>query len=258
MELRHKPAASLGPFLLEVYRCLFHRYGPQGWWPGETPFEVIVGAILTQAAAWGNVEKAIRNLKQDDALSAAALRALSEEALSHLIYPSGYYQAKARKLKAFTQRLGQAYGDSLAKLFSLETAPLRHELLSIYGIGEETADSILLYAADRPVFVVDAYTRRIFLRLEVSPKRDSYSAWQALFMGHLPPESQLYNEYHALLVRHGKTACLKQPRCEGCCLQECCAYNAEEGKVGKGEKALRRHSRGQRPPAPPAPASPIR
>lgn len=211
----------------DIYRLLYDRYGPQGWWPAEEPFEVVVGAILTQAAAWGNVEKAISNLKAKGLLSPASLHQLPPAELAALIYPCGYYQAKALKLRAFVQRLQESYGGSLEKLFALDTASLRAELLSIYGVGEETADSIILYAARKPVFVVDAYTRRILRRLGLAPARDSYSAFQALFMDNLPHDEALFNEYHALFVRHGKEACRKVPRCDGCPLFAVCAYPAK-------------------------------
>jgi endonuclease-3 related protein len=215
---------SLERRLKEVYRLLFDRYGPQFWWPADSPFEVIVGAILTQSAAWGNVEKAILNLKQADALTPDSLRRLTLEELAGLIYPSGYYNAKALKLKSFVERLGDAYGDSLERLFSLGVPGLRRELLSIHGIGPETADSIILYAARKPVFVIDAYTRRVVRRLGIGPQRDDYEAFQVLFMRNLPVGERLFNEYHALLVRHGKEVCRKAPVCEGCCLNRLCLY----------------------------------
>ena len=215
---------SLERRLKEVYRLLFDRYGPQFWWPADSPFEVIVGAILTQSAAWGNVEKAILNLKQADALTPDSLRQLTLEALAGLVYPSGYYNAKALKLKSFVERLGDAHGDSLERLFSMDVPGLRRELLSIHGIGPETADSIILYAARKPVFVIDAYTRRIVRRLGIGPHRDDYEAFQVLFMRNLPVDERLFNEYHALLVRHGKEVCRKVPVCEGCCLKHLCSY----------------------------------
>jgi endonuclease III related protein len=202
----------------EVYRRLLQHYGPQHWWPAEEPFEMIIGAILTQSAAWTNVEKAISNLKKAHALSPEALRRLPETELAQLVYPSGYYNVKARKLKAFAEYFGRKYGDSLEKLFRRNTNELRNELLSVYGIGEETADSILLYAAHKPVFVVDAYTRRIASRLGLKPSIDKYEDYQRLFVTALPLDVPLFNEYHALLVRLGKEACRKEPRCADCCL----------------------------------------
>lgn len=210
--------------LAEVYRLLLDRYGPQHWWPADAPFEVIVGAILTQSAAWGNVEKAILNLKQAGALTPVSLRKLPLDELAELIYPSGYYNAKALKIKSFVQHLGDAHQDSLEDLFSLDVPSLRRELLTIHGIGPETADSIVLYAARKPIFVIDAYTRRILPRLGLSPPRNDYSAFQELFMENLPTEEKLFNEYHALLVRHGKEVCKKAPLCDQCCLRGICPY----------------------------------
>jgi endonuclease-3 related protein len=204
--------------LTVIYNRLFDRYGPQHWWPGETPFEVIIGAILTQSTAWTNVEKAIAALKAAGALDPASLFSISIDELATLIRPSGYYNAKAAKVKAFIERLQDKYGGNLDRLFALDTASLRQELLSIHGIGPETADSILLYAAHRPIFVVDAYTKRIIGRLELLPSSESYEAFQQLFMENLPHDEGMFNEYHALFVRHGKEACRKTPRCEGCCL----------------------------------------
>jgi endonuclease-3 related protein len=215
---------SLSQLLIEVYRLLFARYGPQHWWPADTTFEVMVGAILTQSAAWGNVEKAISNLKQAEALTPVSLRKLPIDELAKLIYPSGYYKAKALKLQKFVERLEEAYQDSLDKLFSRDIPQLRNELLSIHGIGPETADSIILYAAHKPIFVIDAYTRRIISRLGFSLQQDDYTAFQGLFMDNLPADEQLFNEYHALFVRHGKEACKKTPLCDHCCLKDICLY----------------------------------
>ncbi len=214
-------AAKTAEALTCIYERLFDRYGPQHWWPGETPFEVIIGAILTQSTAWTNVEKAIANLKAADALDAASLDAIATDKLAALIRPSGYFNAKAVKLKAFVERLNREHDGSLDRLFELDTSELRIELLSIHGIGPETADSILLYAAYRPVFVIDAYTKRIIGRLGIIPSSESYEAFQQLFMERLPQDEGMFNEYHALLVRHGKDICRKTPRCEGCCLAGC-------------------------------------
>ena len=218
--------------LFRIYSSLFACYGPQNWWPGEGPFEVIVGAILTQSAAWGNVEKAIGNLKKAGALSPQALRSLPLSELSHLIYPSGYYNAKAIKLKAFAERLGEGYNNDLEELFSLPIPELRSELLSIHGIGQETADSIILYAAGRPVFVIDAYSRRIVRRLGLGVEGNSYESFQALFTENLPHDEALFNEYHALLVRHGKSACRRAPICSECCLSpQCLTFDTTLTKI---------------------------
>jgi endonuclease-3 related protein len=210
--------------LLKIYHRLLACYGPQQWWPAEEPFEVIVGAILTQSAAWTNVEKAITNLKSVKALSPLMLRELPLSEIATLIYSCGYYNAKALKLKSFCQWLGDNYADDLTRLFSVATDDLRQQLLAIHGIGEETADSILLYAGNKPIFVVDAYTRRIINRIGLSPELDSYAAYQSLFMDNLPGDVRLFNEYHALLVQLGKATCRKKPSCQECCLNDICQF----------------------------------
>lgn len=213
--------------LREVYQRLFARFGPQNWWPGDTPLEVMVGAVLTQSVNWGNVERVISNLKAAGALSPRALREVPPEALATLIRPAGYYQAKARKLKALAEFIGTA-GDDLGRLFTGDTPELRERLLRVYGVGEETADSILLYAAGRAVFVIDAYTRRIVGRLGLARPTAPYRELQGLFMDHLPADAALYNEYHALLVRLGKEVCRKTaPRCPACPVADMCPYPAE-------------------------------
>ncbi|OGO21614.1 MAG: hypothetical protein A2144_04175 [Chloroflexi bacterium RBG_16_50_9] len=214
-----------------IYHRLMARYGPQHWWPAREPFEVIVGAILTQSAAWINVEKAIANLKNAGALSPEALRCLPHAELARLVHPCGYYNAKARKLKAFVHWLGEKYQDNLDSLFASDIAGLRQQLLGIYGIGEETADSIILYAANKPSFVIDAYTRRIISRLGLAPHTNSYAAYQALFMAHLPPDTRLFNEYHALLVCLAKNVCLNRPLCQQCCLNTADAKGAGSSRT---------------------------
>lgn len=211
--------------LRAIYRRLYQRYGPQGWWPGDGPLDVVIGAILAQAAAWSNVERAIRSLKDAGCWSLESIDHRPEPELAHIIRPSGYFNAKARKLKAFAGHVVRHHGGDLGSFLSQDTGQLRAELLSIYGIGPETADDILLYAAGRPSFVVDAYTRRILHRVGIGPTggKDSYYAYQALFHDNLPPDATLFNEYHALLDRHAKEACTKVPRCPGCCLREVCA-----------------------------------
>jgi endonuclease III related protein len=210
--------------LKDIYERLFAAYGPQCWWPGETPFEVIIGAILTQSTAWTNVEKAISNLKTGGVLAPEKLRSLPEEALAELIRPSGYYRMKAKKLKAFIDFLYGKHGGELVSLFALDAGEMRKELLTVYGIGEETADSIVLYAAGEPVFVIDAYTRRIMSRAGSRAAGLSYADWQKYFEDNLPRETRLFNEYHALIVNHGKNVCRKSPRCAGCCLGEICFH----------------------------------
>jgi len=213
---------SVSQALLDIYRRLMAGYGPQHWWPAEEPFEVIVGAILTQSAAWGNVEKAISNLKTAKALSPKVLRRLSLSELAGLIHPCGYYNAKALKLKSFAHWLGEHYNDNLGKLFANNIDYLRQELLSIHGIGQETADSIILYAANKPIFVIDAYTRRIINRIGLAPDSNSYTAYQTLFMDNLPSDVGLFNEYHALLVCLAKNVCRNRPLCRQCCLNNIC------------------------------------
>lgn len=220
---RVAPNADLTHALQEIYRRLYERYGPQHWWPGEEPFEVMVGAVLTQSAAWVNVERAIANLKAAGALNPRTLREIPLPDLARLIRPSGYFNAKARKLKALVEWLEKSCGDDLDRLFSRDMAGLRRELLGVYGIGEETADSILLYAASKPSFVIDAYTHRILHRLGLADDKASYAGLQELFTARLPRDVPLYNEYHALLVRHGKTTCKRRnPACSSCCLGDLC------------------------------------
>jgi len=208
--------------LLDVYRRLYAAYGRQHWWPAGSPFEVVVGAILTQSAAWTNVEKAIGNLRAAGVLSPEGLLKVSLDELARLVYPAGYYNAKARKLKAFVEMLFDRHGGRLDALFALPLPALRQELLATHGIGQETADSIVLYAAGKPTFVIDAYTRRVFSRLGLEPAGDSYASWQSMFSETLPPDAQLFNEYHALIDHHAKTVCRKAPLCDGCCLREDC------------------------------------
>jgi endonuclease-3 related protein len=215
---------ALGQALTGIYRRLLDRFGHQHWWPAEEPFEVVVGAILTQSAAWGNVQKAIANLKAAEALSPVRLRRLQLPRLARLVHPCGYYNAKALKLKSFAFWLGNHYGDDLARLFAGDTVDLRQQLLSVHGIGPETADSILLYAAGKPIFVIDAYTRRIFSRIGLTPEKDSYAGYQAFFMDSLPADAGLFNEYHALLVRLGKDVCRRRPLCPQCCLSDICQF----------------------------------
>jgi len=222
---------AISQILQNIYHCLKDIYGPQHWWPAEEPFEVMVGAILTQSAAWLNVEKAIANLKAAKALSPQALRRLSLSELSNIIRPCGYYNAKAEKLKSLAQWLDEYYEDNLNKLFTNSNSQLRQQLLSVYGIGPETADSIILYAANKPIFVIDAYTRRIINRLCLAPDGNSYTAYQALFMDNLPADAGLFNEYHALLVCLGKNICRNRPFCQKCCLQNICHFNSTQNSV---------------------------
>jgi endonuclease III related protein len=206
--------------LLDYYDALFRAHGPQHWWPGRTRFEVIVGAILTQNTSWSNVERAIRALRREKVLNPNAIEKISTERLAQLIRSSGYFRQKARKLKEFVQFLRGRHQGSLDKLFATPTAELREQLLAVHGIGPETADSILLYAGGHPVFVVDAYTRRILERHGLVHPKASYEEIRALFERSLPADSSLYNEYHALIVHTGKHFCQKRrPDCEHCSLR---------------------------------------
>lgn len=208
--------------LLEIYERLLGCFGPQGWWPAETEFEVIVGAILTQAAAWKNVESAISNLKVEGLLSPGSILEVDEGKLGEAIRPAGYFNAKARKLKAFICFLFEEYGGELEAFLSLPRNRLRSELLSIWGIGPETADSIILYAAEKPSFVVDAYTKRIFARLGLVHEDIRYGELQDFFEKQLPEDVSLYKEFHALIVELGKNYCKTKPACEGCPLGDLC------------------------------------
>ena len=206
--------------LKEIYRRLYERFGPQHWWPGETPFEVIIGAILTQNTAWANVEKAIANLKANGLLSPKALKNVSLKKLSKLIKPSGYYNQKAKKIKNFIRFLFENYQGDLKRMFSRDFLILRTELLDINGVGLETADSILLYAGNKPILVIDAYTKRILSRHNLIKPQASYSEIQNYFMENLENGVKLFNEYHALLVRLGKDICRNKPNCNICPLRK--------------------------------------
>lgn len=206
--------------LKRLYDSLFDRFGPQHWWPGETPLEIMIGAVLTQNTNWGNVERAIANLRAADALDLERIDRMAPADLAALIRPSGYYNVKAARLKSLVRRIRGRHND-LETFFSLDTAALRDELLACKGIGPETCDSILLYAAERPVFVVDAYTHRILTRHDLIWEEDGYYEMQELFESNLEADVQLFNEYHALIVRCGKEFCRKKrPRCRECPLKE--------------------------------------
>ena len=207
--------------LVEIYDLLLARYGHRHWWPAETPFEVCVGAILTQNTNWGNVEKAIANLRRDGLLSPEALRDVPIAVLAESIRPSGFFNVKSVRLKAFVAYLFERYGGSLERMFAGEWGELREELLMVPGIGRETCDSILLYAGEKSSFVVDAYTKRLFSALGLVSEKADYETVRSLFMDNLPADHRLYNEYHALIVQHGKEHCRKRPHCTGCPLHVC-------------------------------------
>ncbi len=212
-------AVPVGKLLQELYEKLWQAFGPQGWWPGETPFEVALGAILTQNTNWNNVVRVMARLKSDGLLSARALAALPEAELAELIRPAGYYNIKARRVRNFLALLTSRYQGSMAAMAGDEAGKLRERLLAVKGIGPETADSILLYALNKPTFVVDAYTFRILSRHHLVAESCDYEELRRLFMDRLAPDTELYNEYHALLVRLGKEFCRPRPRCEDCFLQ---------------------------------------
>jgi len=205
--------------ILEIYNHLFRHFGPQNWWPGETKLEITVGAVLTQNTNWHNVEKAITNLKMAGLLSLPSLSEIPAEILAQQIKPSGYYNLKAKRLKNLISAIGQSDAD-LENFLAADLEALRDSLLAVKGIGPETADSIILYAAEKPIFVIDAYTHRVLLRHNLIWEESDYYEMQELFMTSLPEEAEIYNEYHALLVRLGKEFCLKnKPKCESCPLQ---------------------------------------
>ncbi|MFZ5453197.1 MAG: endonuclease III domain-containing protein [Thermodesulfobacteriota bacterium] len=206
----------MGDLLKELYEKLWEAFGPQGWWPGETPFEVIMGAILTQNTNWRNVAQALAALKDANLLNPRDLREMPEEELARWIRPAGYFNVKARRVKNFLDFFAQRFQDSLEKMAGADLKPLRADLLTVKGIGPETADSILLYALHRPTFVVDAYTHRVLSRHQLAPETCSYEELQGLFTANLPPEVPLYQEFHALLVRLGKEYCRPKPRCPSC------------------------------------------
>jgi len=234
------PGSTLTSLLLSIYKHLYDHFGPQHWWPAETPFEVIVGAILTQNVSWRNVERALANLKERGLLTPESLAQVPEEELGELLRPAGYFRGKARKIKAFLAHLFTQHQGQLERLLNQPADQLREELLGLWGIGPETADSIVLYAAGQPSFVVDAYTLRIFSRLGLLPAGTRYQEARDFFQKHLPPDGTLFNEYHALLVALGKDYCRKRrPRCNDCPLQRaghCRA--AQEGLFATAGSAL--------------------
>lgn len=211
-----KGTQSQNKILHDFYNALFKSFGPQGWWPGDSPFEIAVGAILTQNTNWGNVEMAIQNLKREKYLSAKKLYETPHEKLAALIRPAGYFNIKARRLKHFLSFLLNHYKGSMKRMDTADTLLLREGLINVNGIGPETADSILLYALDRPVFVIDAYTKRVLQRHGLVSDNATYHEIQELFHNNFPADVQLFNEYHALFVMVGKHYCKPKPRCEGC------------------------------------------
>ncbi len=202
--------------LMEIYELMMERFGPQNWWPGDTSFEVIIGAILTQNTNWNNVEKAISNLKARELLDPLKLHNLSKEELATIIKPAGYFNVKAKRIKNFTDWLFEDHDGKIENIQNMSTSMLREEILQIKGIGPETADSILLYGLNRPTFVIDTYTARITARHHLIDLGATYDDLKYLFESNLAEDIQLYNEYHALLVQVGKNFCKPNPKCENC------------------------------------------
>jgi endonuclease III related protein len=218
---RPRPSSD-GRRVRAIYARLLRERGHANWWPGETPFEVCVGAILTQNTAWSNVEKALAALRERGLLSYAALSRLPVSRLAPLIRSSGYYNVKARRLRAFLRFLGRGYAGRAEGMRGANPWTLRAQLLAVDGIGRETADSIVLYAAELPLFVVDAYTRRVFGRLGLLRGDESYDEVQRFFMQRLPADVGLYNDFHAQVVLLGKDVCRTRPRCDACPLGTRC------------------------------------
>jgi endonuclease III related protein len=212
--------------LKEGFDRLLARFGPRGWWPGDTPFEVMVGAVLTQNTSWKNVERAIANLKDARLLDPRAILDLPPARLAALLRPAGFYRVKSHRLRSFLRFFVERYDGCDVAMRRGALPALRDELLAVKGIGPETADSILLYALEKPIFVVDAYTKRILSRHGLCAEEDGYDELQALFMGALPHEVPLFNEYHALLVECGKEFCRTTSRCAGCPLN---GWNGTDG-----------------------------
>jgi len=212
-----------------IYRILFNFFGPQHWWPAQTPFEVMVGAVLVQNTNWKNAERVIDQLKRRSLLTPKKLNALNVRALASHIRPVGYFNVKAKRLKNFLSFFIDHYSGSVGRMKACSGTALRRELLSVNGIGPETADSILLYALQKPFFVIDAYTRRVFSRHGIIGKNDVYEKAQQIFMRSLPCDVKLYNEYHALIVKVAKDFCRTKPLCLACPLRCLKTINIRRG-----------------------------
>ena len=210
-----------------IYKLFLKTFGPQNWWPAGTADEIIIGAILTQSVNWKNVETAIENLKQNNLCTIEQIHYSNIEIIAPLIRSTLYYKQKAKKLKSFAEFLFTGYNGDLNRMFQTEITELRMQLLQIKGIGEETADSILLYAGNKPVFVIDAYTKRIFSRLGITKPDWNYTKYQHFFMANLPMDISLYNDYHAQIVHLGKNICKIKPLCEECPLCNICSSRGE-------------------------------
>lgn len=201
---------------MDMFHLMFERFGPQHWWPGDGPFEMMVGAVLTQNTSWINVEKAINNLKVMNLLTVETMHEISKEKLTEQIRPAGYYNIKSVRLKNLVNMLYERHEGDISRLFDEDIDVQREALLSVKGVGPETADSIILYAANKPVFVIDAYTYRILNRHNMADEQVTYDEIQELFMSNLEPDHELYNEFHALIVKTGKLYCRKMPKCDEC------------------------------------------
>ena len=211
---------SLNKRITKIFDCLFDNYGPQNWWPADDAFECAVGAILTQNTSWKNVELAISNIKSRMSLNIKNISEIPVDELSFLIRPAGYYNQKALKLKVFVEFINKKFSGKLENMLPVDKDVLRQQLLSVKGIGPETADSILLYALNKPVFVADKYTYRILYRHGIIPRKCSYEQMQKIFMDNLPEDSGYFNEYHALIVKLGKDHCGKKAVCDKCPLEK--------------------------------------
>jgi endonuclease III related protein len=211
-----KKRAASQTLLMSMYRALFERFGPRHWWPANSPFEVCVGAILTQNTAWKNVAKAINNLKAADSLDPIPIHRSNHEELARLIKPAGYFNVKAIRLRNFVNLLVEKHGGDLDSLFSAPMAKLREELLSVKGIGKETADSIILYAANKPILVVDAYTKRVLYRHGIVSENADYDVMQSMLEANLPLDVELFNDFHAQFDAAGHFYCKRIPLCDKC------------------------------------------
>jgi len=225
--------------LMKIYQAVYDAYGPRHWWPGETPFEVMVGAILTQNTSWKNVEKAIQSLKNNGHLHPEGIHRLKRLQLASLIRSSGFFRVKAKRLKAYVNFLFEEYDGDIEKMGEERLPVLRRKLLGVNGVGPETADSILLYGLGKPIFVVDAYTKRILLRHKMISEKAPYEEVQRLFMNHLPHNKRLFNEYHALFVRLGKVTCKKKPQCDVCPLSKLTGF--KESRIQGGRQKSKKN-----------------
>lgn len=234
--------------LMEIYQRLYDFFGPRHWWPAKTPFEMMVGAVLTQAVAWRNVQTAIGNLEGAGLMDPYKIVRSSDAELEALVRPTRYYRMKSKKLRALAEFIVNNYQGDLQKMFHEEPVRLRSKMLEVYGLGEETVDSILLYAGEIPVFVVDQYTKRIFSRLGMIPEKITYRKLQDFFMGNLPADHRLYNEYHALIDALGNKVCHLTPRCPECPLGDFCrSFETEKSLRNRDEPKKQNPQKGNKP-----------